>query len=210
MPKILGTRSGKNRKVVEFFYRSPTKLSLHFSKFSTIFYGFYKNQQNTFEIYFCDQALDSFDSSRRYPRFTQNTPRRRRGTQLGPRAMGAAVPAKIPARMVQEGRGWVEDGPGLTTGRFVVEVGTEGPLAAGLGDADRRRPRDWWLRRGGGSVGKVSKPTSFSRCKRRWRAPWLGKRRVGPGGSPRRPLMAGHGQSTGAGARPARDGGGRP
>jgi hypothetical protein len=61
-----------------------------------------------FEIHFCDQAPDSFDSSRRYPRFTQNTPRRRREMQLGPRAMGVAVPAKIPARSSpgRVGEGW--------------------------------------------------------------------------------------------------------
>jgi hypothetical protein len=32
-------------KVVGFFTRNPTRLSLHFSIFSMIFYGFYKNQQ---------------------------------------------------------------------------------------------------------------------------------------------------------------------
>jgi hypothetical protein len=61
-----------------------------------------------------------------------------------------------------EGRGRVEDGPGPTTGRFVVEVRTEGRLVVRLGDADQRQPRDCWLRRGGGSVGKVSKLASYS------------------------------------------------
>jgi hypothetical protein len=34
-------------KVVEFFTTNPTKLGLHFSDLSTIFYGFYKILQNT-------------------------------------------------------------------------------------------------------------------------------------------------------------------
>jgi hypothetical protein len=33
-------------KVVGFFISNPTKLSLHFSEFSTILHGFYKIQQN--------------------------------------------------------------------------------------------------------------------------------------------------------------------
>jgi hypothetical protein len=37
-------------KVVEFFTTNPTKLSLPFSVFSTIFYAFYKNQLNGFTI----------------------------------------------------------------------------------------------------------------------------------------------------------------
>jgi hypothetical protein len=37
-------------KVVGLFTTNPTKLVLHFSEFSTIFYGFYKNQQNGFTI----------------------------------------------------------------------------------------------------------------------------------------------------------------
>jgi hypothetical protein len=37
-------------KVVGFFTTNPTKLSLHFSDFSTILYGFYKNQLRGFTI----------------------------------------------------------------------------------------------------------------------------------------------------------------
>jgi hypothetical protein len=33
-------------KVVVIFIRNPTKLGLHFSEFSKIFYAFYKVQQN--------------------------------------------------------------------------------------------------------------------------------------------------------------------
>jgi hypothetical protein len=37
-------------QVVGFFTGNPTKLSLHFSSFSTIFYGFYKNHHKGFTI----------------------------------------------------------------------------------------------------------------------------------------------------------------
>jgi hypothetical protein len=37
-------------RVVGFFTTNPTKLVLHFSDISTIFYEFYKNQQNGFTI----------------------------------------------------------------------------------------------------------------------------------------------------------------
>jgi hypothetical protein len=37
-------------KGVGFMTKNPTKLSLHFSNFSTIFYGFYKIQQKHFTI----------------------------------------------------------------------------------------------------------------------------------------------------------------
>jgi hypothetical protein len=45
-------------KVVVFFTKNPTKLSLHFSEFSTIFYAFYKFQQfaNTIGDQFCAEA----------------------------------------------------------------------------------------------------------------------------------------------------------
>jgi hypothetical protein len=48
-------------------------------------------------------------------------------------------------------------------------------------------------------VGKTSTSASYSKCERGWRAPQLAMRRVGPWVSPRRPLMAGRGRSTGAG-----------
>jgi hypothetical protein len=48
-----------------------------------------------------------------------------------------------------EGRGWVEDGPGLTTGRFGVKVGTEGRPAVGFRSAVPCRPWERLLRRGG-------------------------------------------------------------
>jgi hypothetical protein len=38
-------------KVVGLFTSNPTKLSLHFSDFCMIFYGIYKNQQNTCTIW---------------------------------------------------------------------------------------------------------------------------------------------------------------
>jgi hypothetical protein len=46
MQKLSRNSSGKIKNVVVLFTRSPTKLGLHFSEFATIFYRFYKNQQN--------------------------------------------------------------------------------------------------------------------------------------------------------------------
>jgi hypothetical protein len=186
MPKILETAQARITKVVVLFSRSPTKLGLHFSKFSTIFYGFYKNQQNTYTIW--DSLLRpgpwQFWFLTKIPSVHTKHPEKKEGDAIGSSGHGGGGSGQNSGEeLAREGRGRVEDGPGLTTGRFVVEVGTEGRLAAGLGDADWRRPRDCWLWWGGGSVGKVSKPESFSRCKRRWRAPWLGMRRVRPGGS---------------------------
>jgi hypothetical protein len=44
------TAQARITKVVGFFTNNPTKLGLYFSEFSTIFYGIYKNQQNTCTI----------------------------------------------------------------------------------------------------------------------------------------------------------------
>jgi hypothetical protein len=52
-----------------------------------------------------------------------------------------------------EGRGWVEDGPGLATGRFGVEDGAEGRSAAGFHGAVPCRARERLLRRGGWHAG---------------------------------------------------------
>jgi hypothetical protein len=51
--------------------------------FSTDFTRISKNRL-LFEIRFCEQALGSFSSSQRYPRFTQNTLGRTGGLQCGP------------------------------------------------------------------------------------------------------------------------------
>jgi hypothetical protein len=107
-----------------------------------------------FEIHFWDQAPDSFDSSRRYPRFTQNTPRRRRETQVGPRPWGGGSGQNLASRR----RGWPGKGRGgdheLTTRRFEAGNRAGMALASSFGGTGRRRL--WWraLRRGGGSVGK--------------------------------------------------------
>jgi hypothetical protein len=51
MQKLSGNSSGKNNKSCRFFHQQSTKLGLHYSEFSTVFYAFYKNQQigNTIE-----------------------------------------------------------------------------------------------------------------------------------------------------------------
>jgi hypothetical protein len=46
MQKLSGTSSGKNNKSCGVFHNESNKMSLHFSDFCTIFYGFYNIQQN--------------------------------------------------------------------------------------------------------------------------------------------------------------------
>jgi hypothetical protein len=48
--KYQETAQARITKVVVCFTRNPTKLGLHFSDFSTIFYRIYKNQQNACTI----------------------------------------------------------------------------------------------------------------------------------------------------------------
>jgi hypothetical protein len=69
-------------------------------------------------------------------------------------------------------------------------VGAVVALTSSLGGTGRRQPRRRALRRGGGSVEKVSKWASFSRCQMRWRVPQLGNATGRTLGSPRRPLLA--------------------
>jgi hypothetical protein len=50
MQKLSGTSAGKNNKSFRIFYNESNKIGVAFSDFSTMFYGFYKNQQNGFTI----------------------------------------------------------------------------------------------------------------------------------------------------------------
>jgi hypothetical protein len=84
----------------------------------------------------------------------------------------------------------VEDGPGLTTGRFGVKVGAEGCLTAGFRGAVPCWPRERLLWRCGCGVGKVSRTVSTSRCARGWRAPQWSNTDGRALGSPRLPPMA--------------------
>jgi hypothetical protein len=51
MQKLSGTGSGKNNKSCGIFHHEPNKIEFAFFWFSTILYGFYKNQQNDFTIW---------------------------------------------------------------------------------------------------------------------------------------------------------------
>jgi hypothetical protein len=82
--------------------------------------------------------------------------------------------------------GWPED----LLGSVLAGVDAEERPAVVLAKVRRWRPPGDRLRRGGGSVGKVSKSVSYSRCKGRWRGPRLVMRPVRTWGSPRQPLMA--------------------
>jgi hypothetical protein len=55
MEKLLGESLDKFNKSCRVFPRNPTKLVLHFSDFSVIFYGFYKIQKRPITI--GDQVL---------------------------------------------------------------------------------------------------------------------------------------------------------
>jgi hypothetical protein len=84
-------------KVVLLFTRNPTKLGLHFSDFSTIFYRIYKIQQITYtiEVTFCIGPLRSLRSLQKCPRFALR-PSERLGTlQCSPRAPAGSGPAKF-------------------------------------------------------------------------------------------------------------------
>jgi hypothetical protein len=50
MLKLSGNSSGKNNKSYRIFHTNPTKLGLHFSDLSTIFYEFSNMQQFTTTI----------------------------------------------------------------------------------------------------------------------------------------------------------------
>jgi hypothetical protein len=89
-----------------------------------------------------------------------------------------------------EGREWVEDGRGLTTGRFGVEVGAEGRPAAGFRGAIRCRPRERLLRRGRSHAGDWRRSVGYSRCKEMWRESRLSVQPAGTRSSPWLPPMA--------------------
>jgi hypothetical protein len=73
-----------------------------------------------------------------------------------------------------EGRGRVEDGKGLTTGRFVRWFGTEEHLAVVLRGAVRYQSRERLLRRGGGTT--ATKGGRWASVGARGGVEWLGGR----------------------------------
>jgi hypothetical protein len=78
---------------------NPAKLSLHFFWFICDFLCILQEStklSSLFKNHNYRQDPGSFDSSQKYPKFTQNTPERLRTLQCGPWPWRAAVPGKIP------------------------------------------------------------------------------------------------------------------
>jgi hypothetical protein len=81
-----------------FLTGNPTKFSLQFFEFSTIFYGLYKNQHNIIYYlrnYFTPRSLESFPDSQVYPCFAVQTLKRSRPLKLGPQGAAAGGDAGI-------------------------------------------------------------------------------------------------------------------
>jgi hypothetical protein len=72
MQKLSGTSLGKNNKSCSIFTMNPTKLSLHFSEFATIFYAIYKNHQNIDSL--LHQGPWNFSAIHRYALTLHETP----------------------------------------------------------------------------------------------------------------------------------------
>jgi hypothetical protein len=126
-------------KVVVFCTKNPTKLSLQFSEFSTIFYAFYKFLQtaNTIEVSFCAEALEVSADSQPYPYFTQNSPEKLQTLQCRPRAPTGGSPAKFRRTGGQDRPGAGEGGPEGSGG--LISAGVRSGGGAG-GVAQQRRP----------------------------------------------------------------------
>jgi hypothetical protein len=111
-------------KVVVFSITNPTELVLHFSKFSTILYAFYKFQQKGYTIEDITLRLGPWKDSgpcNWVPRPTGRRARRKSGGSSG-----------APGRKMARGRvhahlGWVG---GLGSGRGVAGMGVRRWLAA--------------------------------------------------------------------------------
>jgi hypothetical protein len=215
MQKLSRNISGKNNKSCITFHKNPTKLGSYFYDFSMIFYGFYKIRPKV--KHYLRSKLSSRPLELLIPH--KGTP----GLQKPPWKElpacnwvlghgGRRLRPKFRRGACRVGWGWVEDGPGLTTGRFGVEVGAEGHPAAGFRGAVLCRPRERLLRRGGCGVGKVSGTVSTSRRTRGWRAPQWSNAAGQALGSPRLPPMAPAGGSgrvgRAAGCGTRRSGGG--
>jgi hypothetical protein len=94
--KLSGKTMDKFYKSCRVFTRSPTKLSLHFSEFSTIFYRFHKFQVKGFSIeeaVFATNPLERSEALEKCPRFA--TSERSEVLQWGPRWRPAVVTMKF-------------------------------------------------------------------------------------------------------------------
>jgi hypothetical protein len=88
-------------KVVVLFTTKPTKLSLYFCKFFTIFYAFYKflQKEYTIEDSFCTGVLRIFYSLTDRPLVCTKHPAKKSGLAIGPFAMGGGGLARNPAAL---------------------------------------------------------------------------------------------------------------
>jgi hypothetical protein len=127
-------------KVVVFFITNPTKLVLHFSKFSTIFYAFYKFLQKGYTIEDITLRLGPWKDSRPCNWVPRPTGRRARQKSGG---SGGAPGRETTRGQVPAHLGWVG---GLGSGGGVVGVGVRrwpaAAAAAARGSGEERRMYD--------------------------------------------------------------------
>jgi hypothetical protein len=163
-------------KVVGYFTTKPTKLVLHFSDVSMIFYAIYKNQQTHFTIlvHFCREALGK-------KLFFAMSP-------LG-RSAGAGRP-KSGEPLVGARR--ARAGVNLQTpmAPFRGSLGVEAPSACMLSAAPRRWPLDLVSRRTGDQCKLACDLGAVGRFKGRWDQAWFGGAAGRDRSSPRLPAMA--------------------
>jgi hypothetical protein len=108
-------------KVVVLFTTNPTKLSLHFSEFSMIFYTFYNFQHigYTIEVPFCTGVLRTFYCLTDTPLVCTKHPRETWPLATPPLAVGAA-------RLAGIRRDWRRSRPGEGRGRPHAHLGSGG------------------------------------------------------------------------------------
>jgi hypothetical protein len=156
---------------------NPTKLVLHFSDFSVIFYAIYKKQGNSLYYFSCT--------------FAAGTLERTLALQCGPwaRLAGAGEPNSGKVRRGLAGEGW-GGGLGTSGARFGHLAGTV--VAPASSSPAAREGRPWWslFRRGEGRGEGVEWFGSFLRGEGTWRKTCCGSRSAGHRSSPRLALMA--------------------
>jgi hypothetical protein len=151
-------------KVVGSFTTNPTKLSLHFSEFPTIFDAIYKILQNSNTIW--DSLLHRGPwkglGSYKYALnlwIRPHNEQRSRNVVLGAAAgAGGEIPASSGGG-VDRGRAWGWSGGAL--GSISTLVGAVVAPTSSLGGTGRRPPRWCTLRRGRGNSGATRGGLSF-------------------------------------------------
>jgi hypothetical protein len=163
-------------KAVGYFTTNSTKLVLHFSDFSTIFYVIYKNKLIGFTI----EVI-----------LLRGGPEKTRPFAMWPLAMAGGV-GRPNSGDSGEGIGRErcgEEGE-LTHDRFAIFRMVEGLPAGSCSGAGGCRPRYPLFRRGCGLGKERDGSESYCRCEGRWRRALLCLRPAGTRSSPRQPLMA--------------------